>query len=104
MSLIHNPTFAPLFSENSLAEVSLMGQADDQIISGQIDRLIVLPNKVMIIDYKTNRPAAQTLSDVPEAYRKQMQAYKKLIAHIYPDKKVETYILWTNTAHIMKID
>lgn len=104
ISLIHHPDFAPLFGKNSLAEVSLMGQVDDHIISGQIDRLIILKDKVMIIDYKTNRPAARTISDIPLSYRKQMYAYKELMARIYPDKKIEAYILWTNTAHIMKID
>jgi ATP-dependent helicase/nuclease subunit A len=58
----------------------------------------------MIVDYKTNRPAAKTVDDVPLAYIKQLHAYKKLIAKIYQNKDVETYILWTNTATIMKIE
>ncbi len=104
LSLINNPQFAPLFSKNSLAEVALMGQVGDRIISGQIDRLVVTDNKVMIIDFKTNRPAAQSISDIPQAYIKQMQAYRSLIAKIYPHKEIETYILWTNTANIMKVE
>lgn len=104
LSLTTNYKFSPLFSEDSIAEVSLMGQVDNQIISGQIDRLVVTPTKVMIVDYKTNRPAAKTVDDVPLAYIKQLHAYKKLIAKIYQNKDVETYILWTNTATIMKIE
>ncbi len=104
LALISSPRFAPLFSSQSSAEVSLMGEVDGRIINGQIDRLVVMPDKVMIIDYKTNRPAAQSLAEVPMIYRKQMQAYKQLVSHIYPDKPVETYILWTNTAQIMKIE
>ncbi len=103
LTLINNPQFAPLFAENSLAEVALMGQVGDRIISGQIDRLVVTSDKVMIVDFKTNRPAAQNIQDVPLAYLKQMQAYRSLIAEIYPQKEIETYILWTNTAHIMKV-
>ncbi len=104
LSLISSPQFAPLFSSQSSAEVSIMGEVDGRIINGQIDRLVVMPDKVMIIDYKTNRPAAQSLAEVPLAYIKQMQAYKQLISRIYPNKTVETYILWTNTAQIMKIE
>lgn len=104
LNLLNDEYFAPLFSENSAAEVSLMGLVEDRIISGQIDRLVVTGNKVMIVDYKTNRPAAKTLNDVPKAYVKQMRAYKKLVENIYENKEVETYILWTNTAKMMKID
>lgn len=103
-ALISSPQFAPLFSPSSVAEVSVMGLVDDRIISGQIDRLVITEDKVMIIDYKTNRPAASALNEVPTAYLKQMRAYRSLIARLYPTKQIETYILWTNTSHIMKID
>ena len=104
LSLVENPQFAPLFAPNSLAEVSVMGQVDDRIISGKIDRLVVTSTSVMIVDYKTNRPAARTLSDVPPSYIKQLSAYKQLISRIYPNKKIDCYILWTNTAQMMHID
>ena len=104
VGLIDSDKFASLFGENSRAEVSLMGQVDDRIVTGQIDRLVIEKDRVLIVDYKTNRPAAQTIDDVPKAYLKQMRAYRELIKRIYPDKKVETYILWTNTAKIMRIE
>ena len=104
LNLISNPKFAPLFETDSLAEVSLMGQVEDKIISGQIDRLVVTKDSVMIVDYKTNRPAAKSSADIPQAYIKQMRAYKEIISKIYPDKKILTYILWTNTAQIMLVE
>ena len=104
LELLENPNFAPLFSQNSVAEVPLMGVVGDHIISGQIDRLVVCDDTVMIIDYKTNRPAANKIEDVPSAYIKQMRSYKQLVKEIYPDKKVEAFILWTNAAKVMKID
>lgn len=104
LALINSPQFSPLFGKSSLAEVPLMGLVDNRIISGQIDRLVVLPHKVMIVDYKTNRPAAKNLKDVPISYIKQMRSYKQLIKRIYPSKQIECYILWTNTAHMMKIE
>lgn len=103
LNLINSTKFAPLFSNDSMAEVPLMGEIDGHIISGQIDRLVITDNKVMIVDYKTNRPAAKTLSNVPSCYIKQLHAYKKLAEQIYPDKQIETYILWTNTAQMMEI-
>jgi len=104
MCLLNDEKLAPLFGKNSSAEVALMGVVGDRIVSGQVDRLVVSEDKVMIVDYKTNRPAAQTINEVPKAYLKQMIAYKELVSRIYENKKVEAYILWTNTTNIMRIE
>ncbi len=104
LGLLENPRFAPLFGSDSKAEAAIMGEAEGRIISGQIDRLAVLPDKVMIVDYKTNRPAAGRREDVPESYVRQLRAYRLLAEKIYVGKPVETYILWTNTAQMMQIE
>ena len=101
--LLKNESFAKVFGANSKAEVPLMGEVDGKIIAGQIDRLVVCENEVLIIDFKTNRPAAQKLSDVPLAYLKQLRAYQQLCAKIYPDKVIKAFILWTDTAKLMPI-
>lgn len=96
-------TYKEIFSLNSMAEVPIIGEVDGLIISAKIDRLVILPEKVIIVDYKTNRPAAQKFSDIPEQYIKQMSAYKRLLQKLYPSKQIETYILWTNTCNMMKL-
>ena len=101
--LLQNDTFAKVFGANSKAEVPLMGEVDGKIVAGQIDRLVVCENEVLIIDFKTNRPAAQKLADVPLAYLKQLKAYQQLCAKIYPDKVIKAFILWTDTAKLMPI-
>lgn len=95
--------FPEIFQKNSLAEVPIIGEVGGKIVSAKIDRLIVLPDKILVVDYKTNRPAALTKDEVPDLYVKQLSAYKSLIAKIYPSKDIETYILWTNTCHMMEI-
>lgn len=104
LRLLEDKNFAAVFGANSRAEVPLMGQVKDRIISGQIDRLVIEDKRVMIIDFKTNRPAAKILAEIPTAYIKQLAAYKELTAKIYPGKKVETYILWTDTADLMEVN
>lgn len=103
-TLFKNPDFDMLFGENSFEEVPIMGEVDGKIISAQMDRLVVLEDRVLIVDFKTNRPAAKDVKDVPLQYLKQLSAYKILLSKIYPDKKIETYILWTDIAELMKID
>ena len=92
-----------IFSSDSQAEVPIIGEADGKIISAKIDRLVILPDKVIIIDYKTNRPAAKTLAEVPSLYIKQLHTYRLLLQTIYPQKKIVTYILWTNTCQLMEV-
>ena len=95
--------YREIFAENSMAEVPIIGEIDGKIISAKIDRLVLSDNKVIIVDYKTNRPSAKTIDDVPSQYINQMKYYKLLMERIYPNKIIETYLLWTNTCNMMKI-
>ncbi len=103
LSLVNRPEFAVIFGPQSRAEVPIMGEVDGKIISAQLDRLVNLPNKVLIIDFKTNRPAALTLQTTPAVYINQLQTYAELVHRIYPHKTIEAYILWTNEARLMRI-
>ena len=60
-------------------------------------------DKITIVDFKTNRPAGKTLAETPEVYKKQLKTYEALIRKIYPDRNVESYILWTNEARLMRV-
>ncbi len=95
--------YKDIFVANSMAEVPIIGEVDGKIISAKVDRLIIKEDRVIVVDYKTNRPAAQTFSDIPEIYLKQLSAYKVLLQKLYPDKEIETYLLWTNTCNMMKV-
>ncbi len=92
-----------LFGDNSRAEMPVVGELDDKIVMGQIDRVVFQENKIIIIDYKTNREAAQTINDVPKKYIKQMNLYSQLVEKMFPDKKIEAYILWVASCDLMKI-
>lgn len=104
LHLFEDEKFKILFGPDSKDEVPVTGEVDGKIISGQIDRIVVLEDKVMIVDFKTNRPAAKNILDVPKVYLKQLKIYKKLLEKIYPDKVIETYILWTDIADVMLIE
>ncbi|MBR1648076.1 MAG: double-strand break repair helicase AddA [Alphaproteobacteria bacterium] len=104
LTLIENPEFGSVFGKNSRAEVPIMGEIEGRIISAQIDRMIVEENRVIIVDFKTNRRAATNINEVPKVYRTQLRAYRELLKRIYPHHKIESFILWTNTMNMMKID
>lgn len=103
LNLVTKKEYAPIFGADSRAEVPVFGEDGGKIISAQIDRLVVQNDKVIIVDFKTNRPAKKTLEETPDTYKRQLNTYKSLIGKIYPDRSVETYILWTNEARLMRV-
>ncbi len=102
MKIFSNPEYAPFFSSNSMAEVSVTGlMQDNRIVSGQIDRLVIGSDEIWIVDYKTNRPPPNDVKDVPQIYYKQLVAYRDSIAEIYPNHKINCALLWTDGPRLM---
>ncbi len=105
LAILNHPEFAPIFGENSMAEVPITGLVRGNVmVSGQIDRLLITQDEVFIIDYKTNRPAPIDEKDVPLIYRNQLQSYADVLCEIYPAHKIRTALLWTDTARLMEIE
>ncbi len=102
MDILENTEYMPFFQTSSMAEVSVTGlMADNRIVSGQIDRLVVTDNEIWIVDYKTNRPPPKDIADVPDIYRKQLRAYKDSIEQIYPNRIIHCALLWTDGPSLM---
>ena len=103
VSLLKNPQFAEFFGPKAKSEVAISGEVDGKIVSAQLDKLLILPDKIIIVDFKTNRPPAQNLMFTPKVYIDQLTTYAKLLKKIYPNHVIETYILWTNEARLMQV-
>jgi len=92
-----------LFATPALTEVEITAQLLGQTMRGTIDRLIVEPDRVLAIDYKTNRVVPTGPEDTPEGILRQMAAYAQALAQLYPDRRIETAILWTTQAQLMSL-
>jgi len=108
LALIGDGRFAPLFAEGSRAEVPIIGRltrADGTplMVSGQIDRLLVTPSEVLIVDYKTNHAPPRNLSGAPTAYVRQLALYRAVLAKLYPKLPVRGALLWTEALEMMEI-
>jgi ATP-dependent helicase/nuclease subunit A len=102
-AVIAAPNLAPLFSRDALAEVPITASLHKERLFGTIDRLLVTPEKITAVDFKTNRIAPQDPAQTPEGLLKQMAAYSAALAQIYPDRTIETAILWTVKPILMHI-
>ncbi|MCJ8140826.1 double-strand break repair helicase AddA [Falsirhodobacter halotolerans] len=92
-----------VFAADTLAEVTVTADLDGTPMMGVIDRLIVMPDRVLAVDFKTNATVPATPDQVPEGLLRQMGAYARALAAIYPDRGVETAILWTRTGALMPL-
>ncbi len=101
LAVLDHPEFKDIFGPDSLAEVPLTGLFGDQVMSGQIDRLLIRDDEILIVDYKTNRPSPTRVEDVPPLYVRQMRIYREALYRMYPEKAIKCGLLWTDGPHLM---
>jgi ATP-dependent helicase/nuclease subunit A len=108
LTLIEDARFAPVFAAGSRAEVSIIGRLErpagpQSLVSGQIDRLVVTRDEVLIVDFKTNHAPPLHAAEAPTPYVRQLALYRALLEKLYPQKPVRAALLWTETPELMEI-
>ena len=103
LAVLEHPDLAPLFGPEGRAEVPLTGVIAGSVIGGLVDRLAVLPDRVLIADYKTNREPPARAEEVPVLYLRQMAAYRAVLHALHPDRPVVCALVWTTGARIMPL-
>jgi ATP-dependent helicase/nuclease subunit A len=99
LGVLRAPELAALFGPGSRAEQPISGVVGSLVVTGQVDRLAVLADRVLIADYKT-RAAPERPADVPVLYLRQMAAYRAVLEKLYPDRPVYCVLIWTDGAEI----
>jgi ATP-dependent helicase/nuclease subunit A len=99
LNVLDHPDLKPLFGESSRAEAPIAGRvrtAEGEImVSGQIDRLAVLEHEVLVADFKTTARPPKA-GQPPQSYVAQLALYRTLLAEIYPDRRIRTFLIWTS--------
>ncbi|WP_375201976.1 double-strand break repair helicase AddA [Hyphococcus sp.] len=107
LHVLQDSQFAEVFAPGSMAETSIVGcpkgLADNARLNGQIDRLAVSDTRVLVVDYKTNRPPPKRVEDADPAYVAQLAAYRALLQEIYPEHEIVCALLWTYDARLMAV-
>ncbi len=99
-AILDATAFATVFQPGSLAEVPISGLVNGRagepiVVSGQIDRLVVTDDEVLVVDFKSHRQAPKSVEATPEAYLRQMAAYRALLTQVYPERRIVAALLWT---------
>lgn len=107
LAVLADARFGEVFGPGSVAEAALAGRIEgvdgELAVSGRVDRLVVLPDRVLVVDFKTNRPAPLTIAAVDPAYVRQLALYAAVLRGVFPDRPVEAALLWTDGPRLMAV-
>jgi ATP-dependent helicase/nuclease subunit A len=101
--VLDNAQFSELFLPGSRAEVPIVGRLEingETIrVPGQVDRLVVTKDAVLIGDFKTGDPVPQRF----ERYARQLALYRAILKKLYPDRAVRAALIWTEVPELMEL-
>ncbi|MDM9624515.1 double-strand break repair helicase AddA [Rhizobium sp. S152] len=107
MKLLNESGLDEIFAAHAQAEVSIMGTLSlngrDYAVSGRVDRLAVLDDRVVILDYKTNRVPPTSASGIPFAHVAQLAIYRHILAALYPDKRIDCMLVYTENGSVFTL-
>ncbi|MCP4074344.1 MAG: hypothetical protein GY742_21865, partial [Hyphomicrobiales bacterium] len=72
-------------------------------INAQIDRIAILENTVVIVDYKSDRHIPSLPEKISSRYLVQLAIYRELVAQIFEGKQVKCSLVWTSGPQIIDI-
>ena len=100
LGVLRDPRFAEVFGPGSRAEASVAGSSPElppgYAVSGRVDRLSVTPDRVLVADFKTNRPSPDRIEDADPAYIAQIAIYVAVLRAVFPGRRVEAALVWTD--------
>jgi ATP-dependent helicase/nuclease subunit A len=100
------PEMADYLGPDALAEVEItapIAELDGRQIHGIIDRLVITPDRIRVLDYKSNAVVPATAQEVPLGIVRQMAAYRAALRQIYPQHAIDCCLLWTATGQMTRL-
>ena len=103
LAVFDTPEWAEIFGPGALAEVPLAATVAGQVIAGTADRLLVTPERVLVVDFKTAARPPAAIGEVPLSTLRQMAAYAAALEAIFPGRAVEAALLYTHTPRLIAL-
>ncbi|MEM1194893.1 MAG: double-strand break repair helicase AddA [Pseudomonadota bacterium] len=103
LRILETSEFAALFGPGALAETPISAIVNGVVITGTIDRMIITPERIVVVDYKTTRRPPKSVEDVPGTTLRQMAAYVAALEAIYPSREVRAGVLYTHKPQLFEL-
>ena len=102
LAVLDDPAFGAVFGPGSRAEAPLVGRIGGETVSARIDRLALLDDETLVVDFKSGRAPAG-LAQVPPGYLRQLARYAALLGQLRPGVPVRAALLWTGAPSLMPV-
>ncbi len=99
-NLRETPALAPLFCPEAMSEVPISGNLGGRPVFGRVDRIVREGDRILIVDFKSNRVVPDRPDQTPEALLRQMAVYRAVLAPGFPGKQIDVAIVWTAVARM----
>ncbi len=107
LGVLLDPRFEAVFGPGSHAEAAIAGTAPDLPpglrIAGRVDRMTLTADRVLVVDFKTNRPAPNRVEEADPTYLTQMALYAAVLRAVFPQRTVEAALVWTDGPRLMPL-
>jgi ATP-dependent helicase/nuclease subunit A len=103
LAVLDHPGWARVFGPGSLAEVPIAALVGTRMVNGTIDRLLITPDAVRIVDFKTDRRPPDRIEAIAPAYLRQMAAYVAALQVIHPGRRIDAALLYTTTPRLFAL-
>ena len=105
LALIGNPELETIFSGEARTEVAVTGSVDLSgtvlRVSGRVDRLVMTPDQILVVDFKSDRPVPDA---VPAAYAAQLALYRAVLSRVFNGRQIGCALLWTASGRLDVLD
>jgi ATP-dependent helicase/nuclease subunit A len=109
LTILNDLVFAEVFAPGSRAEVPIVGRLERPLplspipVAGQVDRLAVTGEYVLIADYKTDQVAPADLGQLPKPYVGQLALYGAVLARIFPNRTIRAALIFTEGPKLFEL-
>ena len=103
IGIIEHPELMALFGPGGRSEVPISGTIGNLVLGGVVDRMVVLPNRVLIADFKSNRRTPAQVADTPVMYLRQMAGYRAVLRSVFPGYDVRCILVWTREPRVVML-
>ena len=97
--VLAHPDCAAAFGPGSRAEQPVIGHGQ----RGIVDRLLINPFEIWVVEFKTDRPAPKRLEEVDPRYLEQIRSYQSALALAFPARAIRAALIWTQAPHVMAV-
>ena len=104
-TIIENRSLAwltqPGVDHHAFSEIPIEYRRQNQTVYGVIDRLVVGPEQVTLVDYKTHRLDDADIEQLGTHYRPQLELYREGVQRLWPNHSVRACLLLTHGCRLV---